>query len=145
MNRTNDPVATPQHREQLISTHGRFANRVWTPAVPLDDVAITLLIEGCKYADEEKCGLISTISHTVHWIENVHEYPRRNFFMDQEEYKIAVDDIFTENEEILGIFHSHPNETPWPTPRDIHGWPPFQLDWRYWIVTGAEVIEWEMA
>lgn len=143
MKRT-DPYASPSHSEHLISTNGRFAERVWHPDVPLFESVHNELMMACISNSDEICGLIST-DQELFYIENVHDEPSHNFFMSQEEYKMAVHEIFDNQAEILGVFHTHPNATPWPTPRDLNGWPPFEMNWRYWIVTNKEVIEWRLA
>jgi len=142
--RTNDPAASPAHAEHVISTHGQYTNRIWHPSTPLFESTVSELIEGCITTDDERCGLIDS-DQNLYWIDNVHDEPSHNFYMDQAEYTASIDSIFAQELEILGIFHSHPNATPWPTPRDIRGWPPFDLKWRYFIVTSTEVIEWELA
>lgn len=92
----------------------------------------------------ELCGFI-TSDDDIWWIDNVHLEPRHNYFFDPQEVETAVHEIYEiRQEKIVGQFHTHPNNVPWPSPRDIAGWPNPDLNWRYWIVTNAEVIEWEL-
>jgi proteasome lid subunit RPN8/RPN11 len=60
-----------------------------------------------------------------------------------EDIQEALNEVCKINgDSVLGVFHTHPNDVPWPTPGDISGWPNPDLEWRYWIATNHEVIEW---
>lgn len=92
----------------------------------------------------EQCGFID-LNQELWYIPNIHEYPRMNFLMDTEVTTKILENIYErDNQSVLGIFHTHPNGVPWPSPRDIVGWPNTRLGWRYFIVTGSEVVEWEL-
>lgn len=141
-------VASPSHSNHLIPVGNRRVEAVYYPQVPLTDSFKAGLVADCKNSpDAEVCGLID-VQETIYYIGNDHEVPETNFFFNQEEYNIAVNECFENNpgiaHPILGIFHTHPTNIPWPSPRDIRGWPNPQLGWRYFIVTGIEVLEWRL-
>jgi proteasome lid subunit RPN8/RPN11 len=92
---------------------------------------------------KEICGLI-TERGKIWPIANVHESPRANFFFDKDNFIEAVDGIAFQKDKIIGIWHTHPNGQPWPSPRDLVGWPNPALGWRYWIATPKEVLEWKL-
>lgn len=143
MNNTINP-ARPDSCEQAISTHGRTARRIWTPEEPLDDHIQKMLVGMCLTAGKERCGFISS-DEDIWNVKNVHAEPRHNFFMDEEDTRRVVEEIYDGNiTSIVGMWHTHPNNVPWPTARDLVGWPNPALGWRYWIVTNREVLEWEL-
>lgn len=137
----NDP-AHPSNCNQYIPTNGRKAERVWGST--LDKQVCDLLTAGCISSNKERCGFV-TSDEDIFYVNNVHAEPRHNFLMDPEDFAEVVSEIYDIRQtRILGIFHTHPNDVPWPTPRDLVGWPNPELRWRYWIVTNTEVIEWEL-
>jgi len=141
-----DPTnpAHPAHRNHLISTRGRTAQRVWHPSVPILESVQNELLSICQSHAKERCGFISS-RWDVHQIENVHQAPYHNFFMDETEVIEAIDQIYNVQEEhIIAIWHTHPNDVVWPSPRDLAGWPRKELNWRYLIVTNKEVLEWQL-
>lgn len=133
----------PRHCNQLISTNGFRARRVQKPVRALafnTQIELTSMVHRSK---EEICGFLTEFEHIV-LVKNVHEKPRYNFYMDFDSVEEAVKDIYDiKNTKIMGIFHTHPNNQPWPSPRDLVGWPNPALKWRYFIATRHEVIEWE--
>jgi len=136
--------ANPAHSDHLISTNGRRAERVMNHLSPLRDEVQDILLRYANASDNEVCGLI-TVKQEVFPIENVHEEPRHNFFMDFESCSEVLNEILNiRKTHVLGIFHTHPNNQPWPSPRDIVGWPNPQLKWRYWVITRKEVYEWRL-
>lgn len=138
----NDP-ANPGHRNQMISTKGRRVERVWH--LPLDKQIQDLLTAGCLNSNKERCGFI-TDDEDIFYVDNVHEEPRHNFLMCPFDFETVVSEIYDIRlTRIIGIFHTHPNNVVWPSPRDLVGWPNPELKWRYWIVTNDQVIEWELA
>jgi proteasome lid subunit RPN8/RPN11 len=142
MQRIDDPAASPNHSEHAISANGRAVERVWLPRPPMLESVSESLILGANTSSHEQCGLIDTC-WDIHYIDNVHDEPSHNFLLDHAQYTAAVDMIFEVGVDILGVFHTHPNNVVWPTPRDIRGWP-VETGWRYWIVTNGEVIEWAL-
>jgi proteasome lid subunit RPN8/RPN11 len=133
----------PQHADQLISTHGLRARRVEKHPIPLTLTTKNDLVSMCRRNREEICGFL-TLKQEIFLVKNSHAEPRYNFHMCVEDGQKIVDEIYNvHNSQIMGIFHTHPNNYPWPSPRDLVGWPSAILHWRYWIATRHEVIEWE--
>lgn len=92
----------------------------------------------------ERCGFITTEWEILE-VDNVHQEPYRNFYMDDEDTKHALEYIYEMREEsVVAIWHTHPNNVVWPSPRDLCGWPNPGLKWRYLVVTNNEVVEWEL-
>ena len=146
MNRTvisPESPAHPANTDHGISLGGRKVERVWDSLFPLSNDCREELILQCQGSPEEICGLI-TDKMEIFYIANIHEFPRENFYFDLGEFKIAAADIIGNGERIIGMFHTHPTGIPWPSPRDIVGWPNPALGWRYWIATRADVIEWAL-
>ena len=109
---------------------------------PLDPEIQSHLIAACKANKDEVCGFVTDDENIV-YVPNSHLEPHYNFFMNNEDISAALDivnKVYSGN--IIGIFHTHHNNIPWPTPEDIAGWPQRTLPWRYWIATNYEVIEW---
>ena len=142
MNRVSDPnnPAHPSHSNHLISTGGLKAVRFW-PLDPMLKSVQETLIKSCNKSRHELCGVISSEWDIFH-IENAHEEPSHNFYMDQRQFSDIVKSIYARGATIIGVWHTHPNNVPWPSPRDIVGWPNPALKWRYWVVTNNEVLEW---
>ena len=133
----------PSHCNHLISTGGLRARRVPMPKTNIRLKTKEHLIGLCKSSKIEVCGFL-TEREEVFLVNNSHEEPRYNFYMDIEDGQKVVDTIYNQiQSHIIGIFHTHPNNQPWPSPRDLVGWPPSSLNWRYWIATQKELIEWE--
>ena len=141
MPKFNDP-ASPNHSNHLISTNGFRAQRVWHHETPLFESTINELIRDWNRNSIEQCGFIDN-EQDLWYIPNLHMHPRSNFLMDEESTTRALTDIY-KNGSVLGIFHTHPNGVTWPSPRDIVGLPNPKLGWRYFIVTGSDVLEWEL-
>lgn len=143
LNRVSDPnnPAHPSHSNHLISTGGLKAVRFW----PLDPMLKSVqkeLIAACNKSNKELCGFISA-EWDIYHITNIHNESRHNFLMHPDDFKDVVDTIYEKRQSsIIGVWHTHPNNVPWPSPRDIVGWPNPALQWRYWIVTNNEVFEW---
>ena len=109
---------------------------------PLDEQLQHSMIMGCRANGDEVCGFI-TDDEDILYVPNTHREPHRNFHMAIEDIQEALDIICKINHNsVIGVFHTHPNNVPWPTPIDIRGWPNPDLLWRYWIATNHEVIEW---
>lgn len=138
-----DP-AHPAHSNHLISTNGLRAKRIWHHEKPLFEATVEELLSNWGRGVTEQCGFIDT-DHELWYVENVHEFPRANFLMDEGATTRTLEKIYASaGRGILGIFHTHPNGVTWPSPRDIVGWPNPRLGWRYFIVTGNDVVEWEL-
>lgn len=143
MKNLNDP-AHPGHANHLISTKGRRAQRVWYPDVPLYESTAERLLEEWDENPTEVCGFIDS-EQDVWVIPNIHNSPFANFLMDKKPMETVLKYIYVDmKKSVIGMFHTHPNSLPWPSPRDIVGWPNHKLGWRYFIVTKDEVLEWEL-
>ena len=102
------------------------------------------LMRGCRANRDEVCGFI-TDDEDILYVPNTHLDPHHNFCMDIEDIQEALAIICkVNNQNVVGVFHSHPTNIPWPSPVDISGWPNPDLRWRYWIATNHEVIEWRL-
>jgi proteasome lid subunit RPN8/RPN11 len=137
-----DP-SSPAACRQAISTNGRKAERVWEPRLPLDKEIERILTAFCIKNREEMCGFV-TANENVYQIKNVHTERRHNFYMDTFEAQQAINLIFESNTTVLGIWHTHPTNIPWPSARDLVGWPNPVLGWRYWVVTATAAVEWSL-
>lgn len=143
MENLNDP-AHPAHSNHVISTNGITAKRVWHPETPLFESTVEYLLLDWGREVTEQCGFIDS-AQDIWYINNVHQKPRANFLMDNDQTINTLEKIYNNlSRTVLGIFHTHPNSAPWPSPRDIVGWPNPKLGWRYFIITGKDVLEWEL-
>ena len=134
---------SPSHTEHVISTNGWKAERIWYPDKPLFESTLGLLMDLVPKSKNEQCGFLTT-DQSIIPVLNVHEEPTHNYFMDVEQTQLTLEQIFDDlQSDVMGIWHTHPNDITWPTPRDIVGWPDLRLGWRYWIVTHNDVLEWE--
>jgi proteasome lid subunit RPN8/RPN11 len=132
------------HSTHVIPCEGRSAERVWVSKKPMPTECRKLLIAGAQVHNNEVCGFI-TREWMIFPVHNVHLEPRHNYYFDIEDTNRVLAEIYGKYEtEIIGQYHSHPNDVPWPSPRDLVGWPNPELNWRYWIVTNLEVIEWKL-
>lgn len=136
---------SPAHDDYLIDTNGWRGERIWTPEVPILESVKKDLTGLCRRKTEEQCGFISS-SWEIVAVNNVHEEPTHNFWMDTADAQASINYIIEERQDdIIAVWHTHPNNWPWPTPRDICGWPDRDVvDWRYFVVTGHDVIEWTL-
>lgn len=136
--------SSPSHSSHLISTNGVRAQKIWHHPEPLFESTVNELIDIYEMHSNECCGFIDD-EQNVYRIDNVHKYPRMNFFMEEEDVEETIYEIYEiKQSSVLGIFHTHPNGYPWPSPRDIVGWPNPKLGWRYFLVTFEGVSEWEL-
>lgn len=139
-----DNPAHPGHSNYLISTDGWRAEPIEYPCEPLFESTISHLLEELDGHYKERCGFITKEQEIVR-VENAHFDPHNNFYMDEEDATQAISYIYDESlDEIMGIWHTHPNGYPWPSPRDIVGWPKKDLGWRYFLVTRGCVTEWRL-
>lgn len=137
--------AHPAHNNHLISTGGKTATRIFDPPIEIPENIKKRLINICLTHLRERCGFL-TSSGAVYEVDNVHESPHHNFFMDEDHVSRVIDEIYNVSGDfITAIWHTHPNDVVWPSPRDLAGWPRLELGWRYLIVTNNEVFEWEMS
>ena len=144
MDNVLDP-AHPSHSDYLISTNGWRAEQVFDSDAPLDDVTVQRLINELESHALERCGFITTSPEEIVVVQNSHENPRMNFFMETEDFTASLEYIYeATNREVLGIWHTHPNGYGWPSPRDIAGWPNLELGWRYFLVFRGNVTEWRL-
>lgn len=136
--------AHPEHSDYLISTNGLRAEPVFYPDEPLFESTIVELLEQLDGRYLERCGFIDS-EQELHRVENSHADPHSNFYMETEDAKRAIHEIYEiMDRHIMGIYHTHPNGYPWPSPRDIAGWPNPKLGWRYFLVTRGKVTEWRL-
>lgn len=137
--------AHPGHSNYLISTNGILAEQVYHPDVPLFESTVSELLNQLDGRYNERCGFITNDDQEVVVIDNVHENPRNNFYMDEDSAEDAIEYIYNKTgRTILGIWHTHPNGYAWPSPRDIRGWPRKELQWRYFLVSRGVVTEWRL-
>ena len=109
---------------------------------PLDADLAYSMVKNCESNKDEVCGFI-TNDGGILYVPNTHKEPHFNFHMDIGDIQEALNIICKINESsVMGVFHTHPTNVPWPSPVDINGWPNPDLGWRYWIATNHEVIEW---
>jgi proteasome lid subunit RPN8/RPN11 len=134
------------HSNYLISTNGKRAEQIFHPDVPLLESTVHELIEELQGHYLERCGFIDSEMDLFH-VQNSHRVPHSNFYMEETDESVeqALHEIYEIRQtHIIGIYHTHPNGYPWPTPRDIAGWPNTALGWRYFLVTRGEVTEWRL-
>lgn len=138
-----DDPSLPNATNHLIDTGGRRAERIWQHHLP-DHLVAGLIESAGQNPRLEICGFID--SQFDFWLApNVHEEPTHNFLMAAEQTKNVLNNIYNLlHLDVIGIFHSHPNNRPWPSPRDIVGWPNTQLGWRYFLVLKDDVTEWRL-
>lgn len=142
---STDP-AHPAHSDHLISTGGRKPKRVELEDIHphhLSNDCRQEMMMACQSSPIEVCGFV-TAKHELHYVANAHENPELNFYMDETEGAEILNKIYASGICIIGVFHTHPNNIPWPSPRDIVGWPDLRLKWRYWIATRSDVLEWTL-
>lgn len=139
----NNP-AHPGHSDYLISCEGKQAEQIFHHPTPLHESTIGILLGHYDRWRTEHCGFIDD-DNDIHEIDNVHHYPRSNFYFDEDQAQKCIDHIYEGlQRNIIGVWHTHPNDYPWPTPRDIRGWPNPKLGWRYFLVTRGIVTEWRL-
>lgn len=139
----NNP-AHPGHSNYLISSNGRQAEQIFYHSNPLPESVRNELLDLLYHNTTEQCGFI-TQDFDVVPVKNSHAEPASNFYMSEADATIILDSIFTKyGSDILGIYHTHPNGYPWPSPRDLVGWPNPALGWRYFLVTRGDVTEWRL-
>jgi [CysO sulfur-carrier protein]-S-L-cysteine hydrolase len=82
----------------------------------------TAMIDHCKGQKPlEACGLLSGISGIVytHWpMTNVLCSPNA-FKMDDQQIEMVLKQIKERQEQLVGIYHSHPTSFPYPSPNDV--------------------------
>lgn len=140
----NNP-AHPGHSNYLISSNGRMAEQIFYSCSPLPENVRTKLLNIAYSNTIEMCGFITTGFDDVVPVQNSHEVPQTNFYMNEEDAEVAINSIYNDLQtEILGIYHTHPNGYPWPSPRDLRGWPNPALSWRYFLVARGDVTEWRL-
>ncbi|AEL97928.1 tail protein [Mycobacterium phage Patience] len=139
-----DNPASPSHRNHLISTNGKRAVLI-EPEIPLLESTVSQLLEELDGHYLERCGFISKHEQNIYPVHNAHEFASMNFYMDEDDAVEAIRNIYDrDHDEIMGIYHTHPNGYPWPSPRDILGWPKVELGWRYFLVSRGNVTEWRL-
>ncbi len=72
-------------------------------------------------APREACGLLAGrdggVSRVIRCV-NVHETPTTRYVIDPREQLSAFRSIDAADEELIGIYHSHPASQPYPSPTD---------------------------
>lgn len=116
---------------------------IWQRIEPVDlpeDVQQTLLtMVMVQSTSQELCGFIDD-QGIVYPIKNVAETPLNSYEMDKE----AMMKVIHSDTNIIGTYHSHPSGRPWPSVSDTESITHLYqtgCPWRYFIVTGAGVYE----
>lgn len=85
-----------------------------------------ILSEMQQYCEREKtvevCGLLGGVgefAQSFYPTKNIAEDPSHGYLMDPEEQIQAMDLMRQRREQLLGIFHSHPNSAAEPSPTDL--------------------------
>lgn len=118
---------------------------VESPQLPLPyDLRYDLIRAAHTSPFAEVCGFITSRMKPF-FVLNTADDPRNNFHMSLPNLRRAVELIAAAGDEILGVFHSHPGGSPYPSERDLAGWPNSDLNWRYFIVTPDNVYEYVKA
>lgn len=81
-----------------------------------------ILDQARNASDREVCGIVSGRdgeARRVYPITNVAALPERRFLMDAHEQIAAMRSIREHGEELLGIYHSHPNGSALPSAEDL--------------------------
>ena len=86
----------------------------------------------------ERCGYIFRSGEIIE-IPNTAINPRRTFSMDLADLLSAFRG--KDPSQVVGIFHTHPSNSPSPSKEDVQGWPE-QRGLRYLIVTKDDIFEW---
>lgn len=119
----------------------RRAERIFEVVLP--DSLQTILKQIAIANHHEVCGFID-VHYGFHVVDNIHDERTHNFLMDEDSFTSTMKRIYGSDNAVLGMWHTHPNNVVWPTPRDLAGWPNPDLKWKYWIVTNNQVIEWRL-
>lgn len=87
-------------------------------------LATRLLFEAQKSPDAEVCGFVG--SHdgracNIYPVANVAADPRRSFAMEAEGQVAAIKTMRERGEDMLAVYHSHPDTPPEPSAHDIEG------------------------
>ena len=72
--------------------------------------------------DQEICGLISAkhgLAQHCYPIQNVAEYPAKQFLLDEQQQITALTHIRENGETLFAIYHSHPTAPAQPSEEDI--------------------------
>jgi proteasome lid subunit RPN8/RPN11 len=134
-------LADPSSTDQMFDS-GRRAERIFEVVLP--ESVQNVLTAICAASKHEVCGFIDT-HYGFHHVDNVHDEKTHNFLMDEDSFNVTMQRIYHGgNNAVLGVWHTHPNNVVWPTPRDLAGWPNPDLKWHYWIVTNSQVIQWRL-
>ena len=135
-------VSLIRHTPMNVFVTPKTVERVSFTQHPLEEELRHQLIDECLTNSDEVCGFISAAME-YYPIANSHPEPHANFHMQDDLVAPTLQEICKINESrVIGIFHTHPNNVPWPSPMDLAGWPNKALGWRYWIVTKHDVVEW---
>ncbi|MDP9494300.1 MAG: M67 family metallopeptidase [Actinomycetota bacterium] len=113
-----------------------------SPAGPLlvpEPIRLAILAHADNCLPDECCGLIATEGGGIRFV-----YPLTNanpspvsFTVDPNEHFGAMRHAESQGWEITGVFHSHPQGEPTPSPTDVAmAWDP---DWIHLIVGGGEL------
>ena len=90
-----------------------------------------------KVKQKESCGFVLD-SGLIIEARNIASRPTAEFEIDPETH---MDVILKHRKNILGVWHTHPSNTPSPSRGDVVGWPGVP-EWSYFIVTRDLVAEW---
>lgn len=87
-------------------------------------LADRLLAEARKSPDTEICGFVGGRggrARNVYPIVNAAENPGRRFLMESREQIAAIKTMRERGEDMLAVYHSHPDSPPEPSIHDIEG------------------------
>lgn len=92
----------------------------------------------CWDPHTEHCGLILK-NQVVYPLRNVSDQPDCSFEFCEDELK----ELYQKGQDFqaLGVYHTHPRNSPRPSTSDIAGWPK-RHGIHYWIITREAAWEW---
>ncbi len=95
------------------------------------------MVEHCRREyPNEACGILAgkdNLITKVYKMTNTSEIPATCYFMDPREQLKAFKEMRNSRLEMLGIYHSHADSSPYPSPRDVEL--AFYLEASYVIVS----------
>ncbi len=94
-------------------------------SLKLVESVLTQMLKACTRAlPLEACGLLGgndDVARSHYPLRNVADDPARRFLGDPQEQLRALYEMEAAGEELIGIYHSHPNTPPTPSRADIEG------------------------
>lgn len=137
---TAAPVSLPSGRVRVEGNPHVLG--IEKPNTPLPyDLKHALVRSACT-SNHEVVGFI-TSRMAPYFLFNTHDEPEHNFRVDGSDVRRALELISVGNDSVIGMFHTHSDGTNYPSLTDLEGWPPAELNWRYFIVNTRGVWEYE--